>query len=90
LGPTTIEAGYPKLASPFWLGVVAPPGTPPAVIAKLNAAFREALAAPEARERLANSGAEAKLGTPEAFGKLIADEIALWQGVVKDANLAME
>ena len=70
--PTTAEAGYPKLSSPFWLGVVAPAGTPPAIVAKLNAAFRETLAPPETRDRLANFGAEAKIGTPEAFGKLIA------------------
>jgi len=88
--PTTREAGYPKFNAPFWLGVVAPAGTPPAIIAKLNAAFRETLAAPETRERLANFGATAKMSTPEAFGKLIADELALWQGVVRDANLAME
>ena len=88
--PTTIEAGYPKLVSPFWLGVVAPAGTPPAIVAKLNAAFREALGAPETRDRLANFGAEAKIGTPEAFGNLIADELALWQGVVRDANITVE
>jgi len=88
--PTTVEAGYPKLVSPFWLGVVAPAGTPPAIVAKLNAAFRETLAAPETRDRLANFGAEAKIGTPEAFGKLIADELALWQGVVRDANITVE
>jgi tripartite-type tricarboxylate transporter receptor subunit TctC len=88
--PTTVEAGYPKLVSPFWLGVVAPAGTPPAIVAKLNAAFRETLAAPETRDRLANFGAEAKIGTPEAFGKLIADELALWQRVVKDANITVE
>ena len=88
--PTTVEAGYPKLVSPFWLGVVAPAGTPPAIVAKLNAAFRETLVAPETRDRLANFGAEAKIGTPEAFGKLIADELALWQRVVRDANITME
>ena len=88
--PTTVEAGYPKLVSPFWLGVVAPAGTPPAIVARLNAAFRETLAAPETRDRLANFGAEAKIGTPEAFGKLIADELALWQRVVRDANITVE
>ena len=88
--PTTVEAGYPKLVSPFWLGVVAPAGTPPAIVAKLNAAFREALGAPETRDRLANFGAEAKIGTPEEFGKLIANELALWQGVVRDANITVE
>src|SRR5436190_679534 len=88
--PTTVEAGYPKLVSPFWLGVVAPAGTPPAIVTKLNTAFRETLAAPETRDRLANFGAEAKIGTPEAFGKLIADELALWQRVVRDANITVE
>jgi tripartite-type tricarboxylate transporter receptor subunit TctC len=88
--PTALEAGFPALLSPFWLGVVAPAGTPPAIIAKLNAAFRETLAASDTRDRLANIGAEAKIGTPEAFGKLIADELALWQGVVRDANITVE
>jgi tripartite-type tricarboxylate transporter receptor subunit TctC len=88
--PTTEEAGYPGSAYNFWVGMLAPAGTPPAIVAKLNAAFRETLAAPETRERLANFGAEAKIGTPEAFGKLIADELALWQGVVRDANITME
>ena len=88
--PTTVEAGYPKLVSPFWLGVVAPAGTPKDIIDKLNGAFRDALGAPETRERLANFGAEAKIGTPEEFGKLIANELALWQGVVRDANITVE
>ena len=69
---------------------VASAGTPPAIVAKLNAAFRETLTAPETRDRLANFGAEAKMSTPEAFGKLIADEFALWQGVVRDANITVE
>ena len=48
--PTMAEAGFPKLQSPFWLGVVAPAGTPPAIVDKLNAAFRESLdAAGDAR-----------------------------------------
>ena len=41
--PTTGEQGYPKINSPFWLGVVAPAGTPADIVTKLNAAFREAL-----------------------------------------------
>ena len=62
--PTTKEAGYPKLNSPFWLGVVAPAGTPPAIVDKLNAAFRESMAPPETRARLARLGADIKIGTP--------------------------
>ena len=85
--PTTAEAGYPKLNSPFWLGVVAPAGTPPAIIDKLNAAFRDSLAQPETRARLAKLGAEIKIGTPQDFGKMLAKELALWTGVVKAANI---
>ena len=88
--PTTTEAGFPKIDSQFWLGVVAPAGTPPEIIAKLNAAFREALAAPEVKERLANLGADIKIGTPEEFREMLAKELALWTQVVKDANIKVE
>jgi tripartite-type tricarboxylate transporter receptor subunit TctC len=88
--PTTTEAGYPKLQAPFWLGVVAPAGTPPAIIDKLNAALRESLAPREMRELLTNLGAEIKIGTPAEFGKLLADELAQWTAVVKAANIRVE
>jgi tripartite-type tricarboxylate transporter receptor subunit TctC len=88
--PTTPEAGYPKLQAPFWLGVVAPAETPPDIIDKLNAAFRDSLALPETRARLANLGAEIKIGTPADFGKLLADELAWWTAVVKAANIKVE
>ena len=88
--PTTTEAGYPKLQAPFWLGVVAPAGTPPAIIDKLNAALRESLAPREMRELLANLGAEIKIGTPAQFGKLLANELAQWTAVVKAANIRVE
>src|SRR5262249_56140939 len=85
--PTTPEVGYPKLQAPFWLGVVARVGTPPAIIDKLNAAFRDSLAQPETRARLATLGAEIKIGTPAEFGKLLASELAQWTAVVKAANI---
>ena len=88
--PTAPEAGYPKLAAPFWLGVVAPAGTPPAVIGKLNGALRESLAPPEMRARLATLSAEVKIGSPQDFGKMLADELALWTSVVKAANITVE
>ena len=88
--PTVIEAGYPRLQSPFWLGVVAPAGTPPAIIDKLNAAFRESLAPAETRARLDTLGAEIKIGTPAEFEKMLADELAQWTAVVKTANIKVE
>jgi len=88
--PTVVEAGFPKLQSPFWLAVVAPAGTPPAIIDKLNHAFRDALTAPETRTRLEALGAEVKTGTPEDLGKMLANELAQWTAVVKAANIKME
>jgi tripartite-type tricarboxylate transporter receptor subunit TctC len=88
--PTVVEAGFPKLQSPFWLGVVAPTGTPPAIIDKLNAAFREALKPEETKSLLAKLGADIKIGTPAEFGQMLAKELALWSGVVKDANIKVE
>ena len=81
----------PKLQSPFWLGVVAPAGTPPAIIDKLNAAFRESLdAAGDARAARPRSAPTIKIGTPAEFGKMLADELALWTAVVKAANIKVE
>jgi tripartite-type tricarboxylate transporter receptor subunit TctC len=88
--PTTAEVGYPKLRAPFWLGVVAPTGTPPAIVDKLNAAFRDSMAPPETRQRLANLGAEIRIGTPAEFGRMIADELAQWTAVAKAANIRVD
>src|SRR3954452_19163943 len=88
--PTTKEAGYPDIDSPFWLGVVAPAGTPPEIIAKLNKAFRDSLNAPEVRDRLAALGADIKIGTPDDFRAMLAKELALWTKVVKDAKITVE
>jgi tripartite-type tricarboxylate transporter receptor subunit TctC len=85
--PTTAEVGFPKMLAPFWLGVVAPAGTPPPIIDKLNAAFRESLKPAETQARLASFGAEIKIGTPAEFGKLIHDELAQWTEVARTANI---
>jgi tripartite-type tricarboxylate transporter receptor subunit TctC len=85
--PTVTEAGFPKMTNTFWLGVVAPAGTSPEIVTKLNSAFRDALAQPEAKQRLGNLGAEIKIGTPAEFGKMLADELALWTSVVDAANI---
>ncbi len=88
--PTVIEAGFPKLESAFWLGVVAPAGTPQAIIDKLNAAFRESLAPAETRALIDKLGGEVKVGTPAEFEKMLAEELAKWTAVVKAANIKVE
>jgi tripartite-type tricarboxylate transporter receptor subunit TctC len=88
--PTVAEAGFPQLENTFWLGVVAPTGTPSEIVGKLNTAFHESLKPAETRARLANLGAEIKVGTPAEFGKVLADELAKWTAVVKAANIKVE
>ncbi len=80
------EAGYPDIDSPFWLGVVAPAGTPPEIIAKkLNKAFRDSLNAPGGpRTGLQRSAPTSRSARPDDFRAMLAKELALWTKVVKD------
>ena len=88
--PTSDESGVRGLYMSGWFGLFAPKATPPDIIAKLNSAFRQALAAPETRARLDALGAESKVGTPEDLDKMLAAERARWTAVVKAANIKME
>jgi tripartite-type tricarboxylate transporter receptor subunit TctC len=81
---TTEEAGYPGTAYRFWVGMLAPAGTPPAVIDRLNAEVKQALATPQIKERLAALGADAAPTSPAEFDKLIDQEL------VENATLAKE
>jgi tripartite-type tricarboxylate transporter receptor subunit TctC len=85
--PTVVEAGFPKLQSTFWLAVVAPAGTPRDLVAKLNSAFHDALAAPQTHARLETLGAEVKIGTPEDLDNMLAGERAQWTTLVRAANI---
>jgi len=88
--PTIAEAGVPGFEAIQWYGVVAPAGTPEAVIARLNAEVNHALATPELNARLVAEGAEAAPTTPQAFGAFIAAEIERWRPVIQKAGLKAE
>lgn len=88
--PTISESGVPNFESGSWQGVIAPAGTPPEVVAKLNAEISRSLALPEMKENLAKQGAEVRTNTPEQFSAFIRDEKARWAKVVKDANVKVE
>ena len=85
--PTIVEAGYPKLAAEDWAGLLVKNGTPPDVIARLNAAVNKALKTDKVRDALAKIGVDPGGGTPEAFGALVRGEIVRWTKVVKDAGI---
>jgi tripartite-type tricarboxylate transporter receptor subunit TctC len=85
--PTIVEAGYPKLMAEDWAGILVKSGTPPAVIARLNAAVNKALSTEKVRDSLAKLGTDVGGGTPEAFGALLRAETVRWSKVIKDAGI---
>ena len=85
--PTVAEAGLPGFESAQRYGMIAPAGTPPAIVAKLNSALREALTSEEVKAKIAAEGAEPIPGTPDDYAKDIASEWAKWSKVVQDAGI---
>jgi tripartite-type tricarboxylate transporter receptor subunit TctC len=88
--PTTAEAGMPDLIVENWYGMVAPAGTPAAIVATLNGIATEAMRDATVKEKLATQGAELIGDTPEHFRDFIDAEIAKWAAVIKDAGIATE
>jgi tripartite-type tricarboxylate transporter receptor subunit TctC len=88
--PTTEEAGYPGSAYNFWIGLLAPAGTPPALVARLNAEVVKALASPEVKDRLGALGADPAPMTSADFGKLIVRELAENAEIVKEAGIKLQ
>ncbi len=81
--PTMIEAGYPTFNMPGWGGFIARAGTPPDIVAKLNAEVQRAVRRPEMKERLLTAGLEPPPSlTPAEFGSFIAADIARWKEFV--------
>jgi len=85
--PTTAEVGMPDLKIENWYGMVAPAGTPAAIVATLNKIATEAMRDPAVKEKLASQGAELVGDTPEHFRSFIDTEIARWAKVIKDAGV---
>jgi tripartite-type tricarboxylate transporter receptor subunit TctC len=80
--PTVAESGYKGFEADQWYGIVAPAGTPAAIVSKLNAQINQALQSSELKTRLQSEGAIAMPTTPAAFGALIQREIERWKPVV--------
>ena len=81
--PTLVETGYMDTPYDTVFGVVAPAGTPAAVIAKLNATINDGLRMPQVRELLAKIGIEPLITTPQEFADIIAREVPKWAAIVK-------
>jgi tripartite-type tricarboxylate transporter receptor subunit TctC len=88
--PTFNESGVPGFESSTWFGLLAPAGTPPALVSRINADVGKILASAEMRDRLLAMGQIAGGGTPETFGKYIRDEIAKYAKLIKAADIALQ
>jgi tripartite-type tricarboxylate transporter receptor subunit TctC len=88
--PTMIEAGVPDFTSVSFTAVVAPAGTPAAIVGKLNAAINESLKSPEVASTLVKLGVDAKITSPEEFAAFLVREREKWTTVVKTAGVQME
>jgi tripartite-type tricarboxylate transporter receptor subunit TctC len=89
--PSLAEAtGIRNIDTDIWYGLYAPAGTPPAIVAKLNAGINGLLHNPEVAQTLEKQGLQPTGGTPEALGRITRDDLERWAKVVRDANIQPE
>jgi tripartite-type tricarboxylate transporter receptor subunit TctC len=88
--PTVQESGVKDFEASGWLGIMAPAGTPAAVIAKLNAEINRALLKPGVAQRFAEQGNETRPGDPAAFHKFLGENKAAWEKIIKTGNISLD
>ena len=88
--PTMAESGLPDLRVVTWNGLVAPAGTPEAIVAKLNAAINDALRSSQIREALAKFGSEPLGGTPQEFASFVTSQSRQWSEIIRLADVKAE
>jgi tripartite-type tricarboxylate transporter receptor subunit TctC len=86
--PTMLEAGI-DFVSAQWFGMLAPAGTPPAIVNRLNEALQQAMQDPEVAKHLTEQGGFLRPGSPEDFATFIADEVKAWGDVVRAAKVEL-
>jgi tripartite-type tricarboxylate transporter receptor subunit TctC len=88
--PTVVEAGLPGAQIDFWWGLTSPARLPPAIATRLNRDLNAVLEQADTREVLGREAAVVRPGTAEAFGKLMAFEVARWSKIIKDARIVAD
>ncbi|MEA2983397.1 MAG: hypothetical protein QOF09_5220 [Alphaproteobacteria bacterium] len=88
--PTMAEAGYPGVELVVWHGIMAPLGTPPEIVKKLNEEFAKAALSPEVVQKAAAQGVEMTTARPDEFAKLIAADFDQLGKVIRDAGIKMQ
>lgn len=88
--PTFKELGMPGMVVSNWFGVIAPAGTPPGIIAKLNEHINRALQDPEYRTVVESQGGEVAGGTPDDFRAFISSESQRWSQLIRQQNISVQ
>jgi tripartite-type tricarboxylate transporter receptor subunit TctC len=88
--PTTVESGFPELQATLWVGVMAPVGTPPTIVSKLNATINGIMTSKEMEASLHQLGATPKVGTPQEVAAFVATEQRKWAKVIQDAGISID
>ena len=88
--PTFAEEGFPGYRVLFWAGIMAPAGTPEAIITKLNDAISDALKTPDIIERFEKIGANPVNAGPAEFAKRMKSDQAVWGALIRQAGLAAQ
>ena len=88
--PSIAESGFPGFRSVTWFAIVAPPGTPSALVEKINRDVVEGLRRPEVKEKLQRMALEPLIGTPADAAKFFAEETALWGKVITENKVKVE
>ncbi|QHI96676.1 tripartite tricarboxylate transporter substrate binding protein [Xylophilus rhododendri] len=88
--PTTAEAGFPGFELEAWVALFAPRGTPPAVVERLTAAARTALASPQVKKSAETAGVEIRYMAPAELDAVVRHDVQYWSKVIKTANIRAE
>jgi tripartite-type tricarboxylate transporter receptor subunit TctC len=88
--PTYNELGFKDMGDGGWFGIVAPAGTPPAIVDKLNAAIHKAMQNPEFKRKVEESGGTLVPTTPDQFKAQIQQAMARYARVAKAANIKLD
>lgn len=88
--PTLAEAGFPGVPGTAWIGLVAPTGTPPAIVKRWSEAIAQAVSSPSVQEFLAEDGSRPLTMSADAFSSLIVDDHQRWGKIIREAGLALD
>jgi tripartite-type tricarboxylate transporter receptor subunit TctC len=88
--PTAGESGLPGFEADFWIGLFAPAGTPPAVVARLNSEVNRVLTSQQVKEKFLTTGVDSMVISPEAFGAIMSKDTERWGKTVQLSGMKME